>query len=253
MDDGGEHVGAAVFFGDARGAAFGFDEIDGAIHFLIDHGGDAAGDVRRSERGDGGFGIVLGARGDFGEAFGEGFGDLLAIGGGPDGRAVDTGAAGVLGDGIGDEVDVLLPVLGAFVGKDDLGVAGTVDFDARVAGPGLGRADVTEQHAAAGLAKDFAAAAVIGGVVAEGLRGHAGLDVGLGDAVWRPGFGAAGLEDQRRFEGDGRGPQRVHAGRVRGQDDAERLAAREEAERAAADFAVAAVEHVEIGQTGEAG
>src|SRR6202022_3327154 len=110
-------------------------------------------------------------RGDLGKAFGQGVGDFLAVRGDPDAGAVDAGAAGVLRDGIGDQVDVLFPVLGAFVGQEDFGVAGAVDFDARIAAPGLGRTDVAEEHAAAGRAQNLAGAGVIGRVVAEDFGG----------------------------------------------------------------------------------
>ena len=102
-----------------------------------------------------------------------------------------------------------------------------MDFDARIAGPRFGRTDVAEEHAAAGLPKNLAAATVISGVVTEGFGRNSGLDVGLRDAVRRPGLGATGFQDQRGFESNGGRPKGVNAGRVSRQDDAEGMAARE--------------------------
>ena len=83
-------------------------------------------------------------------------------------------------------------------------------------------------------------------IEAERLGRTARAQPRLHHAIRRPRLGAARLQDQRHLEHGGRRPQRMHARRVVGQDDAHRRAAREITERASRRLTDAFVEHRQI-------
>src|SRR5581483_5882909 len=90
-----------------------------------------------------------------------------------------------------------------------------------------------EEHPAPATVQNCARARVISRVKPERPAWHAGFDHRLNDAIRGPGLGAAGFEYQRDLHRDRRNPERMDAGRIARQHDAERLRAREKADRMA--------------------
>ena len=180
------------------------------------------------------------------QPLGQRFGDLGCMRRHPHARRVDARPAGVFRNRSDHHVQVFLPIVNRVLADDDLAIAGAMHFDTGIALPKLRGAGVAEHHAALALAQNLAAAGVIGGIVAEGLRRRAGLDQRLDDAIGRPRLGAAGLQHQRHFQRKRGNPERMHARRIAGQHHAQRIAAREVAQFLAAGVAETAIEHGQI-------
>ena len=96
----------------------------------------------------------------------------------------------------------------------------------------------------AAAVEDRRADVAAAGIDRDGLARDAGLEERLGHAVRRPRLLRARLEHQADLHRDDRQPQRVHAGRVRRQHQAEHRGLRLVADRHAALFAVAARQDV---------
>ena len=180
----------------------------------VDHGVHPQRHGGIGEEGDLGVGVIGGKGFDCREFFCDGVGDLAAVLRRPDGGGVDAAAPAIGGDAGDDQVDVFFPLVGGVVAEDHLAESGAVQFDARVFGPGLGGGGVAEEHGPVDNLQEGAGAAVVGGIEAKCLARHAGGAEGLDESQRRPGFLAAGLEDNRGLERDRRKPQGMDAGRV---------------------------------------
>src|SRR5205807_2917083 len=99
---------------------------------------------------------------------------------------VDAAPAAVGGDGVDDQVHELRPAIHTVFADEDLAAAGAVHLDGGIAGIAGDGALVTKDQCAAAQLEDGAAALVVGGVEAKGLRGSAGRDERLDDPVRRP-------------------------------------------------------------------
>jgi len=94
---------------------------------------------------------------------------------------------------------------------------------------------------------------VAGGIEAERLAREAGGDHGLHDAERRERVLAAGLQHDRDLHHEGGQPQRIHPGRIAGQEDAEAAGLREEVNVDAVLADEAAIEELERHAAGEPG
>jgi hypothetical protein len=218
----------------------------GLLQRALDAGVDALGEARVRERGECRARILRRQRLDRGEALRERIGERIGVARHEDRGGVHAGAPAVLGDRVDQDVQVLRPGIDRVLADHDLRSTGAVDLHARIARVGLRHRDVAEEQRAPAELEDRGGALVIRRVEGERLRRHPRGDQRLHDAQRRPGLLAAGLQHDRDAERERGDPDRVHAGRVRGQHDAERARRREEAERHAVLHAAAAVEHGEI-------
>jgi hypothetical protein len=116
----------------------------------------------------------------------------------------------------------------------------------------LERGVVAEGDGAAGAVEDGVAAVVGRRVETEGLAGEAGGDHGLDEAEGRERVFAAGLEDDRDLHREGREPERVDAGAVAREEDAEAVGLREEIYGETVLVDDARVENIERQAAGEA-
>jgi len=195
--------------------------------------------------------IIRARGGDGAEFLGQGFGDLGGVAGNDDGGSVYAATAAVFGDGRSDEVKELGPAIDLIFADEDFAVAGAVDFDGGILGVLLGGGAVAEEEGASAGFENFGGAFVVCGVEAEGGGRASGGDESLDESVGRPRFIAAGFDDDRGFEGDGREPEGIHGGRIAWHDEAERLGSRIKAERCAELLADASVEDGQVEASGK--
>ena len=255
--------------GDQRGLEEGLAEFIDQARALSITGGDVLG-ARRLQKfidplvdslGHGGIGeaaeervlVVARTRHDGGHAARQGVGELVAVAWGEDGGGVDAGAAAVGGDRLHDDVEMALPVVGVVVAEEDLAAAGAVDLDIPERGIPPHGGVAAERDGAAGAEEHRVAAVMAGGVEAESLAREAGGDHGLHDAERGERILAAGLEHDRDLHHERGEPERVHAGRVAGQQHAEAPGLREEVNVDPVLPDEAAVKELERHAAGEAG
>ena len=129
-------------------------------------------------------------------------------------EAVDATAAAVQVDAIDHQVQVFFPVVDDVVAQQDLGKAGAVDLDSRVALVLLDGLSAAEHHRPLAGGQQGPAGIVAAGVQRERFGGNPGGDQGGDNAVRSPRFLRTGLQDQSELQRHGGQPQRVHAGRV---------------------------------------
>ena len=106
---------------------------------------------------------------------------------------------------------MLLPRVRRAGAEHDLAPTRAVDLHPWVAAPGRHRGGVAVEQGASAALQQLSGAGVVAGVEAEGLARTAGSDEGLGDAIRRPWFLAAGPQGKGHLERDGRQPEGMNS------------------------------------------
>ena len=116
------------------------------LQILFDHLPDGSAHARHREGGQAGLGVIRRQDFDRTQSFGQGLGDFLRVPRGPDAGAVDAAASAVEVDALDHQIQVVLPAVDQVVAQQDLGEAGTMRLDARVAAVLLDRRRAAEDH-----------------------------------------------------------------------------------------------------------
>ena len=174
------------------------------------------------------------------------FGDLAAVPARPDSRAVDAAASAVCKHAVDHHVEVFLPAVDLIVPDQDLREARAVRLHPRVAAIPIDRRGPAEDQASRAAVEDGGADIAFTRIDRDRFARDAGLEERFGHAERRPRLLRTGLQHEADLHRNDRQPQRVHAGRVRRQHQAEHRALGLKTDRNAAFLAEAAREHVEI-------